>query len=202
MNNKRYDFKKWQNWHSDSGKYDRIPDYANYRIGFLPQGAPTSPKISNLVVKALDSDLQSLAESNKMVYTRYADDMHFSTATKDFGMQNARDLIKEIYRILPNYGLSPNRQKSNILSPGARKVILGTLVDSDRPRLTKEFRNKLECHLYYCSKDPVLHAEKRDFHSVIGLRNYIGGLLSYAMQIDKEYVAEIIKKTGTINWPV
>ncbi|MFM7372884.1 MAG: reverse transcriptase domain-containing protein, partial [Sphaerospermopsis kisseleviana] len=52
--------------------------------GKLPQGAPTSPIISNIVCAKLDSELRLLAKQNKCFYTRYADDITFSTIVKNF----------------------------------------------------------------------------------------------------------------------
>ena len=50
------------------------------REGVLPQGAPTSPFISNVICRGLDRDLKKLARNNRAEYTRYADDMTFSFA--------------------------------------------------------------------------------------------------------------------------
>jgi len=50
--------------------------------GVLPQGAPTSPFLSNLICRSLDADLNNLARRNRAKYTRYADDITFSFATR------------------------------------------------------------------------------------------------------------------------
>jgi RNA-directed DNA polymerase len=56
-----------------------IPRYRVEREGFLPQGAPSSPMLSNLVMKRIDERLTRLAASRSFSYTRYADDLAFST---------------------------------------------------------------------------------------------------------------------------
>ena len=47
-------------------------------LGVLPQGAPTSPMLSNLVAKNLDEDLYEYSQNNNFIYSRYADDLTFS----------------------------------------------------------------------------------------------------------------------------
>ena len=53
-------------------------------VGHLPQGAPTSPMLANLVCLKLDDDLKKIARNEGLTYTRYADDMTFSGTEKDF----------------------------------------------------------------------------------------------------------------------
>ena len=126
----------------------------------------------------------------------------FSTAKGSFSRDTAKELIREIYDILPKYGLSPHPQKTQIVPPGARKVVLGLLVDGERVRLSKDFRNKMECHWYYCAKDVVAHADKRGFESIFGLKNYINGLIAYAKQVDAIFVEGLESKYGHIVWPI
>ena len=64
---------------SKINKWQAIPNYSYSEEGFLPQGAPTSPMLSNLVMKKVDEELITLAASCKFKYTRYADDLAFST---------------------------------------------------------------------------------------------------------------------------
>ena len=59
----------WKNFHKTG-----LPAYQSQKIGHLPQGAPTSPKLANLIVKALDKDVAQIADSYELAYTRYADD--------------------------------------------------------------------------------------------------------------------------------
>jgi RNA-directed DNA polymerase len=56
----------------------------------LPQGAPTSPIISNMICAKMDSELQDLAWSTRCFYTRYADDITFSTTLPEFPVQIAK----------------------------------------------------------------------------------------------------------------
>jgi hypothetical protein len=146
--------------------------------------------------------ISSIAETFGLVFTRYADDLTFSTVCSSFTRDKAREFIKKIFEILPRYGLSPHPQKTHIVPPGARKIVLGLLVNGDKVLLSRDFRSKLECHWYYCAKNPVDHAKKRAFSSVFGLKNYLNGLIAYARQIDSIFVDRLEKEYGTIEWPV
>jgi RNA-directed DNA polymerase len=90
-------------------------------IGHLPQGAPTSPMLANLVCAALDTEIQKIASREGLVYTRYADDMTLSghIANRD----SARKLISELSLIVGKHGFGINSQKANIAKNGGRKIV-------------------------------------------------------------------------------
>jgi RNA-directed DNA polymerase len=189
--------KRWSNTYNRS-----IEAYHRPVMGHLPQGAPTSPKLANLIVSPLDKAIATLADSYGLVYTRYADDMTFSTCSMSFNRDVAKKVIHDVSQTLPKYGLRPHTQKIYVVPPGARKVVLGLLVDGDKVRLSKDFRSALECHWYHCAKDPVEHAKQREFSSVLGLKNYLHGLIAYAKQVDSNYVDKLTRKYGEIPWPI
>lgn len=177
--------------------------YSRSLIGVLPQGAPTSPMLANLAVRDLDTVLCKIASEAGLRYTRYADDLTFSTTEKSFGRSRARHVIGLIYRSLLDRGLSPNRAKTAIVSPGARKVVLGLLVDSSKPRLSREFRSRMRMHLFYVSHPdhgPLQHARERGFSSVEGLRQHLLGLIAFAGQVDAIYADQCRTKLRSANW--
>lgn len=194
---KKNEFPCWKNRQAKG-----IPSYQSTKVGHLPQGAPTSPKLANLIARALDNEIAAISDEYGLVFTRYADDLTFSTAATTFNRGVAREFVRKIYGVFPKYGLTPHTQKTHIVPPGARKVVLGLLVDGSKVRLSKDFRSKLECHWYYSAKDPIGHSEKRGFQSLFGLKNYVNGLIAYARQIDSEYVDKLDAAYGPINWPI
>lgn len=177
--------------------------YATYFMGYLPQGAPTSPMLANLAVRLLDEELDSIASERGLNYSRYADDLTFSTQSSSFCKTQAIDIVRNVYRELELNLLAPNKKKTVIIPPGARKIVLGLLVDGDAPRLTRQFRRGMRQHLYYLShKDygPEVHAKNRNFQCVGGLRNYLYGLVAYAGQIDSMYADQCRKELDSIQW--
>lgn len=173
--------------------------------GYLPQGAPSSPMLANLACVKLDGELTKIANRIGLEYTRYADDMTFSTCDESFTRDNAKALIRRVYQILASHGLTPNKSKALIVPPGARKIVLGLLVDGEEPRLTREFKAAIRQHLYYLTHKefgPVRHANARGFTSILGLRNHLQGLLAFAGQIEPEYAHAQRTAFNGIVWPI
>jgi RNA-directed DNA polymerase len=112
-------------------KYLKEYDFYNRssELGSTPQGAPTSPCLSNLVCKHLDSEISLLCEKLKVRYSRYSDDITISAVNINFSRTNALDIVDSIYRILRKYGFNPNKVKTKIIPPGAKKIVLGLNVD-------------------------------------------------------------------------
>lgn len=193
-------------WFRTSRKTYQINKYNHTmnRIGHLPQGAPTSPMLANITMQTADTELDALARSAGMVYTRYADDLVFSTRDKNFTRNTASGLVGSVYRILGKYGFSPNVAKTEIIPPRARKVVLGLLVDELTPRLPREFKEKLRMHLYYLKRDdvgPARHAKKRGFVAVASLRNVMYGYAAFAAQVEPTYGTIIRQDLDSIAWP-
>lgn len=182
-----------------------ISSYANYRIGHLPQGAPTSPMLANLAVKQLDLLISRLALEHGFNYTRYADDLTLSSMGKSLTRNDCRSLIGKVYAIFGRFGFSPNVSKTQIVPPGSRKIVLGLLVDGRRPKLQREFKAKLRQHLFFLQRTdvgPVSHARVKGFASVLGLKHHVLGLALFARQIEPEYGAEVLAELNAVDWPI
>lgn len=96
--------------------------------GVLPQGAPTSPIITNLICQVLDQHLLRVARKYGLNYTRYADDLTFSTNRKDF-LEYQEDFIAEIKRELKIAGFRMNEAKTRIQFKNSRQMVTGLVVN-------------------------------------------------------------------------
>lgn len=166
-----------------------LPYSGDARIGHLPQGAATSPRIANLVMQFLDESLQEYASDNDLVYSRYADDLVFSSKNA-FDRSRATRHIKAINECLIEEGFWLNKAKTKIITPGARKIVLGLLVDGDTPRLPKSYKKYVSNHLYYLSHpkiDAKSHAEHHGFQSLQGLVNHVSGKIAYGFSIEPDW---------------
>ncbi|HEX5884660.1 MAG TPA: reverse transcriptase family protein [Pyrinomonadaceae bacterium] len=182
---------------------ESVAAYYSSVMGTLPQGAPTSPMLANLAVQGLDEKLQAIADKVGLRYTRYADDLIFSTADKSFGRERSIQFIGDAYSALGEHGLTPNTSKTLIVPPGARKVVLGLLVDGPKPRLTRDFRAKMRMHLHFLlhkNVGPKAHASNRGFSSAEGLRQHLLGLISFAAQIDRSFANECRRQFRLVEW--
>lgn len=104
----------------------------------LPQGAPSSPVISNLIGHILDARLIRLARDHGCTYTRYADDLTFSTNRRNFPRQLARASIlksnrwvigKQLKGAIKKTGFSINPSKSRMQIHGSRQETTGLIVN-------------------------------------------------------------------------
>ncbi|HDS1772962.1 TPA: RNA-directed DNA polymerase [Pseudomonas putida] len=174
----------------------------NVAIGHLPQGAATSPLLSNLVARTLDHSLAEFANSKDLAYTRYADDLTFSSFGT-FNRDGAENIVREIYEIMRAHGLWPNKSKTKIIPPGARKVVLGLLADGHVPKLSKEFKAEVRTHIHFMLRPDVgvsNHRKARKFDNSWGLKNFIFGKLAYAQAIEPIWTSRMRDLFMKIDW--
>lgn len=114
---------------------------------YLGQGAPSSPVLSNLVMKPIDKKLNLLADNLGITFTRYVDDIVFSGISA-FPESLGKDV--EIIFNETSWKLSPNKKYFADAHKGQRLKVHGLLVNGEKPRLTKGYRNKIRAykHLY------------------------------------------------------
>jgi RNA-directed DNA polymerase len=154
-------------------------------IGVLPQGAPTSPMLSNLVANGLDEKLTVFASQYGFTYTRYADDLTLS-ATGDLPRGiSVGDIHRAVIGIIRKSGFRENEKKTRIAGPGAKKIVLGLLVDGDVPRISKETYKRIDRHLHATLKYGLNEvAAHEGFDSAVGFYNHLRGLIAYVKDVD------------------
>lgn len=96
--------------------------------GVLPQGAPTSPIVSNLICNILDIRILNLVKKYRMNYTRYADDMTFSTNDRCI-VDNYDGILEEIANELGKFGLHINDKKTRLIYKDSRQEVTGLVVN-------------------------------------------------------------------------
>lgn len=145
----------------------------------LPQGAPSSPAISNLILRDFDNIVGSWCESHNIAYTRYCDDMTFSG---DFEPSQVKSLVKNELKKL---GFFINDKKTVVLRNGQKKTITGVVVN-EKPNVAASYRRKLRQEIYYCQKFGVKGHMKVTGTSV-SESTYIAqlqGRINYALSIN------------------
>ncbi|NUE65819.1 reverse transcriptase family protein [Snodgrassella sp. ESL0253] len=154
-------------------------------IGVLPQGAPSSPMLSNLAAFKLDNSLTELADKYGLIYTRYADDITFSSLSSLPRGKIITDIHKAIIKAIRKNDFYENAKKTRIAGPGARKLVLGLLVDGAVPRIPKETYKRIERLLYAINKYTLLEVAKHEkFDTPYGLYNHLSGLLAFVKDVD------------------
>lgn len=126
---------------------DALTGLCCYR-GHLPQGACTSPIISNLVMYDFDMELGDFCMNHGILFCRYSDDMIFS------GDFNPSAVIRKVKELLAKMGMKLNHQKISLSSKGSRQMVLGIVVNQ-KPQLGAEYRRKIRQAVYHCEKHGV-----------------------------------------------
>lgn len=106
--------------------------------GRLPMGSPTSPVLSNFSTRLLDTDLLNLAAKNNWVYTRFADDLSFSSKEAI-----TIEHLGQIRSITNLYGLRFNENKIHFFMPHQTKTVTG-LVVTNRVDIPQDYINQLK----------------------------------------------------------
>ena len=120
----------------------------------LPQGAPTSPAVTNVLCRRLDRRLSGHARSLGFTYTRYADDLSFSHADP---AANVGRLLGGVRRILAAESLVEQPTKTKVMRPSTRQEVTGLTVNSapggDRARMPRDDRRRLRAILHNAARD-------------------------------------------------
>ncbi len=148
----------------------------------LPQGAPTSPAVSNLVMKPFDEYMGNWCEERQIQYTRYCDDMTFS------GKFDIREVKNKVRGFLAAYGFELNEKKTRVRKSHQRQMVTGIIVN-EKPQVSRAYRRKLRSEVYYCGKYGVRSHLQRVFSPIDDsiCRQYLQSLLgkiNYVLQVN------------------
>ncbi len=124
----------------ETGEWEKVKRNA------LPQGAPTSPVITNIVCQKLDFLLTGVAKRFGLKYSRYADDITFSSMHNVY--QPESEFIKELDRIIGEQGFHIKECKTRLQKDGYRKEVTGLLVN-EKVNVQKRYIKQLRMWMYY-----------------------------------------------------
>lgn len=115
----------------------------------LPQGAPTSPTITNMICDNLDRRLGGLAKRFGLRYSRYADDITFSSMHNVY--QNNSEFRKELERIIKQQNFTINDKKTRLQKLGSRQEVTGIIV-SNKINVPKKYVREIRQLIYMWEK--------------------------------------------------
>jgi len=128
---------------------DRLNDDLTWSVvtkNVLPQGAPTSPVLSNVICQRLDYMLTGLAKRFGLRYSRYADDITFSSMHNVYIKDG--EFMRELRRIITSQNFHIKESKSRLQKTGYRKEVTGLLVN-EKVNVPKRYIKQLRMWLYY-----------------------------------------------------
>src|ERR1035437_8448015 len=121
----------------------------------LPQGAPTSPAIANIVFTPADEKLDALAKQTDLVYSRYADDLSFS-GKKPI----PEEFRKQVFTLIEAYSFRVNHAKSRLVGPCARREVTGLTVNAG-VSIPRKRRRALRAFFHQVGKNPAAYSANK-----------------------------------------
>ena len=168
----------------------------------LPQGSPCSPVISNLIANVLDVRMATVASAARCNYSRYADDLTFSTNKREFPADVAVPVgpngpashtwmpSKALQKVIERTGFRVNMKKTRVMYRSSRQEVTGLVVNK-KVSVRCEYRHTVRAmvhHLITTGTFEVYGVTRRNGQEVLekrtGTHNELRGMLSFINSID------------------
>jgi RNA-directed DNA polymerase len=161
-----------------------------YYNGFLPQGAPTSPFISNLYLASFDCEVVSLLRtsfSDDAVYSRYADDIVISSNSKAIF---SKTLLNILSKKLDKIGFKINEDKIKKLTRSCPMRVTGFVVNSGKPTVSRKERRLIRAIIHNATKRKAI--SRSDYQKILGF-------LAFCQQTHPEWVNKCKKQLSDLK---
>ena len=159
----------------------------------LPQGAPTSPAITNILCRRLDRRLCQMAEKLGFTYTRYADDLTFSADGNN--LRNICNILRHTESIVDHEGFTLNEEKTRILRSSQQQDVTGVVVNH-KPNVDKKTLKRFRATLYQIEKDGL---EGKHWGNSTDLLASIQGFANFVKMVNPELGAEFQEQVKRIR---
>ena len=165
----------------------------------LPQGAPTSPAITNLLCRRLDARMAGIAKKHHFLYTRYADDLTFSTKGRE--RLAARKLLWQVKKVIYEEGFTIHPDKLRIMDRGRSQEVTGLGVHEEKPTVPRKDVRAFRALLHQISTKGTDNCHwrgdrKRTLAKVNGFANYLNMVDGERYQKLIEQANELLKRHG------
>lgn len=133
----------------------------------LPQGSPASPLLSNIVCSSLDQRLMALAKRFGLTYSRYADDITFSSNHSVYAKDSA--FLQELEDIVKSSGFKINEKKTRLQKKGSRQEVTGLIV-GEKINTYRQFTKNLRAAVFHADTNGCTPHE---FKNIMGRVSYL-----------------------------
>ena len=166
--------------------FNRIIDSCTY-TGCTAQGFPTSPVIANIVMRGFDITMSKYCKENNIQYTRYADDLTFSSKEIDKEILQKK-IQKKAYNLLRAYKFTANYKKTKWKSNKSRMKVCGIVVN------VKKSLQKSEVKLFRAKVHhaTIKHADKTTRKHLRELKGWASYLMSVDHNKGKKYMTQLL----------
>ena len=154
----------------------------------LPQGAPTSPALSNIVCLNLDRRLTGLADKIGLRYSRYADDLTFSFAADNSQEADISRLLGTVKRILGEEGFNVNVKKTHVIRQHQAQQVTGLIVNGTQaPRVSRSLKRQMRAALHNLQQGKGL----KEGESLNRLKGYAAYIAMTERELGKTMLAQL-----------
>lgn len=179
----------------------------------LPQGSPCSPVISNLIAHIMDLHLVRLAKRHGCTYTRYADDLTFSTNNSEFPKEiavkvdsNSHNWVpgKELVGLVKKSRFELNNSKTRMQYRDSRQEVTGLIVNK-KVNVRNEYRRKIRAMVHRLFTTGTFHLEHSAIDatggkvktSIEGKADQLHGMLGFIDGVD-QYNKSLVERNGSL----
>lgn len=156
--------------------------------GSLPQGAPTSPIITNLICRIMDKRLIKIVQKYKLYYTRYADDLTFSTNDKLF-LENKNEFLLELESEIISAGFKINNKKTRLQCKDSRQTVTGLVVNKKLNVSHAYYKTtRAMAHSFYSRGEFTIDGESGTMAQLEGRFSFITQIDKYNLGLDKRKI--------------
>ncbi len=153
----------------------------------LPQGAPTSPGLTNTLSLRMDRRIQGLAKVLGWRYTRYADDLTLSLPSSHKGQPQLGKLMGSVKRIVEAEGFRVNRKKTRIMRTGSQQKVTGLIVNGEEPpRVPRRIRRQIRAAFHNLKNGKPL----KDGETANTLRGYAAYIYMTDPELGGKFLSE------------
>jgi len=176
---------------------DGVTYYVQKGGRYLPQGSPASPAISNLIAYKLDKRAEGLCRKLGFTYTRYADDMSFSTTEEN--EKNINKLLYFLRGIIRSEGFTIHPDKTHIMRKGGQQKVTGIVVN-EKPNVERTRLRRFRALLHNIDKNGWQSQQWGQAHNLI---HSVEGFIHFVHMVNpekgikfREQLNSIVEKHG------
>ena len=177
--------------HERINKLDNFLSYLSLVTinGKLPTGAPTSSHIANACFKKIDKEIMSVSSAFDVDYTRYVDDLIFSSYCKE----TLKIIENKVTALLEYHGYKINQKKTKYVSDNKQQNILGLVVNNYRVRLPKDFKREIRAMLHSYAINICNSRIKNTKHLAWDIKRIrqLEGYISYINNVDSKFYVQL-----------
>ena len=163
-------------------------------VRHLPQGAPTSPTITNLLCRRLDARLTGIAKKHGYTYTRYADDLTFSSKSAD-SRSSSRKVLWHVRKVVEEEGFIVHPEKVHTMGPGRRQEVTGLTVN-DTCAVPRQDLRAFRSLLHHLETKGPDHCSWRG--STDRILAKVDGYSSYLKMVDPQRYTKVCQKAQSL----